>query len=595
VLWAVGFHNPQGNGFATSRQLVFFTLPTLNIALNSHRKFIRCIDQLTKSQITLLGSLPDVRHQVTPPYSCIHPLSFPSRPRPSITISPVGRLVGANSSSMSLVWHESTNRCRGTSLNNIPQQLLLTRCDVGQVVSINKLPDYVLLEIFDFFTDPLEPVKEFIEEWQILVHVCRRWRSLVFGSPRRLNLRLLCSDRTPARDTLDVWPPLPLSIECDGRVGSVDDIVAVLEHSDRVYNIGLWNFKRSDLEIISAAMQVPFPELTDLVLLLIGETMSALPDSFLGGSVPRLRYLQLAGIPFPGLPKLLLSATQLVYLDLYKIPHSGYIPPEAIVTALSTLTHLEQLSLLFESPQSRPDPAHQRSPPPTRSVLPNLGVFQFKGDSEYVEVVMAHIDAPRLHNLYTILFNDIVFDTPQLTQFISRTPIMQALEKAHVTFDGDAAAVKLSSLEHGRYKRLEVAIPCRELDWQVSSMEQICASCLPPLPTLDLHIRENPHHRQHWQGNVENAQWLQLLQPFTSVKNLYLSEEIAGRIVPALQELVGDRATEVLPTLENIFLEEGQRSGPVQEGIQQVVAVRQATNHPIAVSYQLELRFHFLR
>ena len=76
------------------------------------------------------------------------------------------------------------------------------------------------------------------------------------------------------------------------------------------------------------------------------------------------------------------------------------------------------------------------------------------------------------------------------------------------------------------------------------------------------------------------------------LKNLYLSEEIARRIVPALQELVGDRATEVLPALQNIFLEEGQRSGPVQEGIQQVVTVRQATNHPIAVSYQPKLEFY---
>jgi hypothetical protein len=202
-----------------------------------------------------------------------------------------------------------------------------------------------------------------------------------------------------------------------------------------------------------------------------------------------------------------------------------------------------------------------------------------------VEVVIARIDAPRLRKLYTILFNDIVFDTPQLTQFISRTPNMQALKNAHVTFDGDAASVKLSSLELRRYDRLEVKIPCRELDWQVSSMEQICASCLPPLPTLDLHIHGNPHYQQHWQGNVENAQWLQLLQPFTSVKKLYLSEEIAGRIVPALQELVGGRATEVLPILENIFLG-GQLSGPVREGIQQVFAVRQATNHPIAVFNQ---------
>ena len=222
-------------------------------------------------------------------------------------------------------------------------------------------------------------------------------------------------------------------------------------------------------------MQVPFPELTVLLLSSNGETVSALPDSFLGGSAPRLRYLWLAGIPFPGLPKLLLSTTQLLSLGFHNISYSGYIPPEAIVAALSTLTRLEQLLLFLESPQSRPDPAHQRPPPLTRSVLPNLDLFQFKGDSEYVEVVMAHINAPRLGILQTTLFNDIVFDTPQLTQFISRTPIMQALEEAHVTFDGDAAAVQLSSLEHGRFERLKVKIPCRELDWQVSSMEQICA------------------------------------------------------------------------------------------------------------------------
>ena len=450
-----------------------------------------------------------------------------------------------------------------------------------QLVSINVLPDDVLLDIFGFYV-----AETWRSEWQTLVHVCRRWRSIVFGSPRSLELLLVCSDKTPARATLNVWPPLPLHIDCQA-IGESADIVAVLERSDRVCFI---NLKTFGLEV-SAAMQVPFPKLTYLRLSSNGETVSALPDSFLGGSAPRLTGLVLAGIPFPGLPKLLLSATQLVTLCLHNIPHSGYIPPEAIVTALSTLTRLKMLELFFESPQSRPDPAHQHPPPPRHSVLPNLDLFQFKGDSEYLDVVMAHIDAPRLYILYTILFNDIVFDTPQLTQFISRTPIMRALEKAHVTFDGDATAVELSSLGHGQYKGLEVKIPCRELEWQVSSMEQICASCLPPLPTLDLHIDGNPHYRQHWQGNVDNAMWLQLLQPFTSVKNLYLSEEIAGRIVPALQELVGDRATEVLPTLENIFLEEGQRSGPVQEGIQQIVAVRQATNHPIAVSYQEKLQF----
>jgi hypothetical protein len=68
------------------------------------------------------------------------------------------------------------------------------------------------------------------------------------------------------------------------------------------------------------------------------------------------------------------------------------------------------------------------------------------------------------------------------------------------------------------------------------------------------------------------------------VKNLYLSEEFAPRIVPVLRELIGGRATEVLPVLENIFLEELGPLGPVQEGIRKFVTARQVTSHPLAVS-----------
>ena len=477
-------------------------------------------------------------------------------------------------------------------LHIIPQRLLLTRCDRCRPGdSIDMLPDDVLLEIFDFIVEEEgRRGKVDFEKWHTLVHVCQRWRSLVFGSPRRLNLRLVCSQKTPARDTLDVWPTLPLFIKCNGPAESVDNIIAVLERSDRVREIDLI-VQGSELGRLSAAMQVPFPELTALALWLNGKPMTVFPDSFLGRSAPRLEYLKLDRIPFPGLPKLLLSATHLISLYLYNVLRSGYIPPKAMATALSTLTRLETLRLEFESPQSQPDPAHQHPPPLTRSVLPNLATFRFKGDSEYVEVVVAHIDAPQLEYLETTLFKDIVFDTPQFTQFISRTPTMRVLEKARVIFEGDAATIELSSLISGKYETLEVNVPCSKLDWQVSSMEQVCTSCLPPLPTLDLHIYGNPHF-QHWQGNIDNALWLRLLHPFTSVKNLYLSEEIARRIVPALQELVGVNAMEVLPALQNIFLEDGQRSGPVQEGIQRVVAVRQANNHPIAVFYQPKLYFY---
>jgi len=42
--------------------------------------------------------------------------------------------------------------------------------------------------------------------------------------------------------------------------------------------------------------------------------------------------------------------------------------------------------------------------------------------------------------------------------------------------------------------------------------------------------------------------------------------------------------TEVLPTLENIFLEGLQPSGPLQEDIEKFVAARQLTSHSVVVS-----------
>ena len=459
------------------------------------------------------------------------------------------------------------------------------------MISIDMLFDDVLLEIFDIYMNENEDsdedlddedFKAEVEKWQTLVHVCRRWRSIVFGSPRRLNLRLVCIQGTPARDALDVWPSLPLVIQdtFDHPTEGVDDIVAVLERGkDRVVEIYLIKFDNSEFETLLAAMQVPFPELKVLVLISEGGMESVLPDSFVGGSAPRLETLALSRIPFPGIPKLLLSTTHLVTLRL-EIPHSGYISPEAMVTALSTLTSLGCLSLQFESPRSRPDWANRHLPLPTRSFLPVLNKIRFKGVCEYLEDLVVCIDAPRLDEVEITFFNQIVFDTSQFIQFISRTPTLETFEKAHVFFDYGDARVNLSSQTPGHGK-LNVKIPC---NGQISSMEKVCTSCLPPLSMLeDLYIYEPPFLHPDWVRNIENSLWLGILQPFSSVKNLYLCKRIVSRIMPALQELVGGRTTEVLPTLQNIFLEDF-RPSTVQAGIQQFVAMRQVTNHPIALS-----------
>ena len=485
-----------------------------------------------------------------------------------------------------------SNRCKWASS---PNGHWLIRCDIGQVVTIDNLPDEVLLAIFDFYLPAryqgpgsvdLLGMKEDIESWQSLVHVCRRWRGLVFASPRRLNLRLCCTATTPARMSLNVWPALPLLIWAGGPV---DNVIAELEHSDRIHQIEIFlnPYTTREIEKLWTAMQVPFPELTVLYLEhKVSSYVPVLPDSFLRGSAPRLRYLDLTSISFPGILKLLLSTTHLVQLHLDNIPHSGYFSPEAIVTCLSALTNLDFLQLGFESPQSCPDLETQPPFLPTRVVLPTLKKFWFKGDSEYLEEFLARIDAPQVYKLLITFFGDIDFNTSELIQFISRTPQLGVYGEAWLTFDDRQAIVKLlPQPATSDDRRVEVNVLCQGSDWQLSFLIQMCTLSLRLLLTMEnLYIGEDQHPLLDWKDDIEAAEWLDLLHPFTAVKNLYLSREFAPRIAPALQELTGERTTEVFPALQNLFLEGFQPSEPVQEGIARFISARKLINHPVVIS-----------
>jgi hypothetical protein len=195
---------------------------------------------------------------------------------------------------------------------------------------------------------------------------------------------------------------------------------------------------------------------------------------------------------------------------------------------------------------------------------------------------VARIDTPGLHWLSITFFNDIDFDVPELIQFITRK--FEAPENVHVVFDSRTACVQLRSVASNFFV-FEVNILCREPDWQLSSMAQICTMSLPYLSTTEnLFIYEPAHSQLDWKDGIENIEWLELLLPFTAVKNLYLSEQFAPRIAPALQETTGGGTTEVLSTLQNLYLEGFQPSESVQEGIAQFISARQLTSHPVAIS-----------
>jgi len=308
-------------------------------------------------------------------------------------------------------------------------------------MTIDQLPNEVLLDIFKFYVDMPCPDLDTcsgMDSWQVLVHVCQRWRSLVFASPRRLDLELLCTNRRPVTKKLDIWPDLPIVVYTDFTISQrydVSNIAFALKQHNRISGIEIVDIPNSLLEEF-VAIKMPFPVLTDLALWVNHKDLDVIiPDSFLGGSAPRLRVLHLDRIPFPALPKLLSSTTELVALTLYWVPDSGFISPNAMATGLSALKRLETLRLEFGASRSRAHRENRHPPAVTRTILPALTEFRLESDGEYVEAFMSQIDTPILEEA-CITFSGQPpppeSDSPQLRDFISRTEAFKAPHWAKV-------------------------------------------------------------------------------------------------------------------------------------------------------------------
>ncbi|KAH9066649.1 hypothetical protein EDB87DRAFT_1587371 [Lactarius vividus] len=448
-------------------------------------------------------------------------------------------------------------------------------------VTIGKLSNEVLLIIFLHYLN-VSP-----QFWPTLVHVCKNWRQIVFKSPLTLHLRLYCKHGTPVLKNLRYWPVLPIVVQYGGSPAldppspeDEDNVIAALEQSDRVSSISL--------------------TITHLVLL--GDHA--------------FRRLQSTGIYLPSLPQLLSPSVNLVDLQLHEIPGVGYFSPEAFASAL------QSFSLHFISPASRPSRIDlSPSPPGERIILPALTYLKFRGASEYLNSLVTRIDAPSLVEIEVRFFNQLVFHLSQLFRFIDRIEMQWLHRRADINFS--ERVVSITFTQPDSHTRLALQISCEHLDWQLSSIAQICDNFSPflsnalfnttqqsmaqiygPSPSLSgvqdlgvgttqqstaqIHDLPSPFlpsvqdlgigttRRPSAMDDVDGEQWLGLIRAFDWRRSL---SYILGALCP-----VDGEHTTVLPALRNLrILRLVSIHGPLREAVELFAASRRLSCHPVQV------------
>jgi hypothetical protein len=432
-----------------------------------------------------------------------------------------------------------------------------------------------------------------MKEWQRLVHVCPRWRQIIYGSPSCFDLHLYCSDQTPFWGNLSHWAEFPLTVHYAIPHDQDDDLIAALEQVDRVHRIELI-ITNSEVQDVFAAMQNPFPALTHLDITGIDsefeDEVIQLPYGLMGESAPSLQHLRFDAISCPILPELLSSARGLVSLQLEDIPANGigYISPKYLVGALAVLDSLRTLCIKFPSWRDPPLGVRESPDSSTHAVLPALTHFVFRGDCDYLEVLVAYIDTPRVKDVQIEYLTPEVEDpveARQLSQLIDRTANLgfAQFRRAQVIFDFDNAYIKLDRPQgECRQALFSLTIrdkaPLAKLEFPVPRIVGVLgqlAIVLSNVVHLSIHV-ENHGKRDR----MDNSKWLPFFHLFPAVEALHVSGTLAGHIGTVLEHIAEERVTDVLSALRLLRLGDGDE---LVGSADQFLAWCQCTGRPVTV------------
>ena len=417
--------------------------------------------------------------------------------------------------------------------------------------------------------------------------MCQGWRQIVFTSPLSLNLRLLCTYGAPVLKTLDCWPTLPIIVQYGGSSDLVppspeddDNIIAALQQSGRVSSISL-NIT-STLHKKLSAISEPFLELEDLALLSQDSVQLTLPSTFLWG--PCLRTLHLTKIAVPSLPPLLLPCQDLIDLQLHEIPSSGYFSPEAFTNALFGTPQLRSLTLHLLSFSRRRSYLGLPPPPGGRIVLAALTRFEYRGPSKYLDILVARIDAPRLGEINITFFAQPTMDASQLGRFIERIEVQTSFSQANI--ETSAHAISISLTNTSTSTPLQLQISCKQVDWQLSCMAQVCDQFSPFLSRVEK-LGITTSQLSSVQDDVASEQWVELVGSFDGATDFRIANDIATAVLRAFCR-ADDRHTTVLSALRHLNVEDPMETNEQSwDALLSFVNLRSLSGRPVQVNVPL--------
>jgi F-box-like len=466
-------------------------------------------------------------------------------------------------------------------------------------LTINHLPDEVLLEIFDSYRQGIDP-ESYDHQWRRenvwfnLAHVCRRWRAVMFTSASRLDLGITIEPDTPRHIKAILSGPLPIFIYYRfvfrKLMGSaLWRMRTALKHHDRVREI---NFRGgwADFNKFFKKTNCTFPVLESLVLSFEDGYEPKIPDTFLGGpdlSYLPLRRLQLERVSLACVSRLLLSATALTDLTLQIDTAFSPSHETSLLACLQGMHFLRRLDLqtsyFLEIPQRPPTPKDIVS-------LPKLTCFRYFGNIVCLDILAAGLSAPSLQ--------DVDIDFPVELPIVHLSRLINEIEEhyhaVHVTFHG--WGFHLSLLTQSEY--IDHCEPHLKLGSVPTHRSRPPGSILGMTGVLSARLTTVEELRISFDGADANVwedfiPWRRFLLQFPGVKALRTEGAnnfyIARIFLQDHEELDGDPA--FLPALEEIELGRNSMSaheserGPELAAFKSFVSARQQEGRPVNVFF----------